>query len=126
MLTNHERDTGAASSPRGRVPATLARTTSVDVATDAGAGPRLRRGREVADEPREGPSREQIESWLATMSSLRPYEQKAIRVRYLSGLSHAEAAETMGLSHDAMTLTVDRALDALQRALSGPRPAAGS
>jgi DNA-directed RNA polymerase specialized sigma24 family protein len=67
-------------------------------------------------------SRRRVEEWLAAMSRLRPYEQKALRVRYLSGLSDAEAAETMGLSHDAMVLTTDRAIDALQRALAEERP----
>ncbi|MDY7100595.1 MAG: sigma-70 family RNA polymerase sigma factor [Actinomycetota bacterium] len=67
------------------------------------------------------PTRTEVESWLTAMSRLRPYEQKAIRVGYLSGLAPAEAAETMGLSADAMELTLGRAIEALRRTLGEQR-----
>jgi RNA polymerase sigma-70 factor, ECF subfamily len=57
---------------------------------------------------------------LAALGTLNPRYQKAISLRYLSGLSHAEAAEAMGTTKPVMAVTLHRALRALRRALDIP------
>ena len=57
---------------------------------------------------------------LAALGTLNPRYQKAISLRYLAGLSHAEAAEAMGTTKPVMAVTLHRALRALRRALDIP------
>ena len=54
---------------------------------------------------------------LAALGTINPRYQRAISLRYLSGLSHAEAAEAMGTTKPVMAVTLHRALRALRRAL---------
>jgi len=56
----------------------------------------------------------------AALGTLNPRYQKAISLRYLSGLSHADAAEAMGTTKPVMAVTLHRALRALRRALDVP------
>ena len=57
---------------------------------------------------------------LAALGTLNPRYQKAISLRYLSGLSHAEAAEAMGTTKPVMAVTLHRALRSLRQALDVP------
>jgi len=57
---------------------------------------------------------------LAALATLNPRYQKAISLRYVSGLSHAEAAEAMGTTKPVMAVTLHRALRALRRVLDVP------
>ena len=57
---------------------------------------------------------------LAALDSLNPRYQKAISLRYLAGLSHADAAEAMGVTKPVMAVTLHRALRALRRTLDVP------
>jgi RNA polymerase sigma-70 factor (ECF subfamily) len=57
---------------------------------------------------------------LAALGTLNPRYQKAISLRYLSGLSHAEAAEAMGTTKPVMAVTLHRALRSLRRVLDVP------
>ena len=57
---------------------------------------------------------------LAALGTLNPRYQKAISLRYLAGLSHAEAAEAMGTTKPVMAVTLHRALRALRRVLDVP------
>ena len=57
---------------------------------------------------------------LAALDRLNPRYQKAISLRYLTGLSHADAAEAMGVTKPVMAVTLHRALRALRRALDVP------
>jgi RNA polymerase sigma-70 factor (ECF subfamily) len=52
---------------------------------------------------------------VTALAALNPRYQRAISLRYLSGLSHAEAAEAMGASKRVMAVTLHRALRALRR-----------
>lgn len=54
---------------------------------------------------------------LSSLATLNPRYQRAISLRYLAGLSHAEAAEAMGTTKPVMAVTLHRALAALRRAL---------
>jgi RNA polymerase sigma-70 factor (ECF subfamily) len=54
---------------------------------------------------------------LACLATLNPRYQKAISLRYLAGLSPAEAAEAMGTTKPVLAVTLHRALAALRRAL---------
>jgi RNA polymerase sigma-70 factor (ECF subfamily) len=54
---------------------------------------------------------------LACLATLNPRYQKAISLRYLAGLSSAEAAEAMGTTKPVLAVTLHRALAALRRAL---------
>lgn len=51
------------------------------------------------------------------LATLHPRYQRAVSLRYLSGLSHAESAEAMGCTKPVMAVTLHRALKALRRAL---------
>jgi RNA polymerase sigma-70 factor (ECF subfamily) len=52
---------------------------------------------------------------LSALAALNPRYQRAVSLRYLAGLSHAEAAEAMGTSKRVMAVTLHRALRALRR-----------
>jgi RNA polymerase sigma-70 factor (ECF subfamily) len=52
---------------------------------------------------------------LTALAALNPRYQRAVSLRYLAGLSHAEAAEAMGISKRVMAVTLHRALRALRR-----------
>ena len=60
---------------------------------------------------------------LLALGTLNDRYQQAISLRYLSGLSHEEAAEAMGISKPVMAVTLSRALKALKKAMEkmGPR-----
>jgi RNA polymerase sigma-70 factor, ECF subfamily len=60
---------------------------------------------------------------LAALGTLIPRYQRAISLRYLSGLTHEEAAEAMGITKPVMAVTLSRALKALKKAMDkmGPR-----
>ena len=51
------------------------------------------------------------------MASLSDRYQEAISLRFLSGLSHDDAARAMGLSKPSMAVTVHRALTALRKVI---------
>jgi RNA polymerase sigma factor (sigma-70 family) len=55
------------------------------------------------------------------LADLRPRYQQAITLRYLAGLTQAEAAEAMGCSLAVMAVVLHRALNALRRALAEER-----
>ena len=55
---------------------------------------------------------------LAAMNELSPRYQRALSLRYLSGLSADEAAAAMGLSKATMAVLVHRAIRALRRAMA--------
>ncbi|MGH9283439.1 MAG: RNA polymerase sigma factor [Acidimicrobiales bacterium] len=57
------------------------------------------------------------ERLLACLATLNPRYQRAISLRYLAGLSPAEAAEAMGTTKPVLAVTLHRALAALRRAL---------
>lgn len=54
---------------------------------------------------------------LTSLATLNPRYQKAISLRYLAGLSPADAAEAMGTTKPVLAVTLHRALAALRRAL---------
>jgi RNA polymerase sigma-70 factor, ECF subfamily len=54
---------------------------------------------------------------LAALSTINPRYQEAINLRYLSGLSHEEAADAMGSTKPVMAVTLSRALKALRKAM---------
>jgi RNA polymerase sigma-70 factor (ECF subfamily) len=59
-------------------------------------------------------SAEVIREAMATLSDR---HQEAIALRYLSGLSHDDAAKAMGLSKPVMAVTTHRAIAALRKAI---------
>ena len=59
------------------------------------------------------------------MATLRPRYQEAISLRFLSGLSHQQAAKAMECSAPAMAVVVHRALKALRRAIDAQQPGQG-
>ena len=74
-------------------------------------------GGEEGDLPEGGEDQGRL---LAALGTLNPRYQKAVSLRYLAGLSHAEAAEAMGTTKPVMAVTLHRALRALRRALDVP------
>jgi RNA polymerase sigma-70 factor (ECF subfamily) len=54
---------------------------------------------------------------LAAMDRLNPRYQRALELRYFSGLTQSEAAAALGLSRATMAVVVHRATRALRRAL---------
>ncbi len=70
---------------------------------------------EVGDEP--------TRLLLMALGTLNDRYQQAISLRYLSGLSHEESADAMGISKPVMAVTLSRALRALKKAMDkmGPR-----
>ena len=74
-------------------------------------------GTDAGDLPEDGEDHGRL---LAALGTLNPRYQKAVSLRYLAGLSHAEAAEAMGTTKPVMAVTLHRALRALRRALDVP------
>jgi RNA polymerase sigma-70 factor (ECF subfamily) len=109
-LVDHYR---AAERARGR-----ARALHLMMAADAAEGDTADR----LDSERFPPS----DRLLAALNTLNPRYQQAISLRYLAGLSPAEAAEAMGTTKPVMAVTLHRALRALRRTLERPARAAGS
>lgn len=62
---------------------------------------------------------------LHALGTLNPRYQQAVQLRYLSGLSHEDAAEAMGLSKPVMAVTLSRAMKALRKAMDRLDPQAG-
>jgi RNA polymerase sigma-70 factor (ECF subfamily) len=60
---------------------------------------------------------------LAALYTIKDRYQQAISLRYLSELSHEEAADVMGITKPVMAVTLSRALRALKKAMDkmGPR-----
>jgi RNA polymerase sigma-70 factor, ECF subfamily len=99
-LTDHHRRRSRASSERGLLAAqALLPTTQPDPADEVGR-------------------RDATSELLAAMDRLNPRYQQALALRYLSGLSSAEAAAAMGMSKATMAVVVFRATRALRRAMS--------
>lgn len=61
----------------------------------------------------------EIEQVRRVLPTLHPRYQEVISLRYFADLSTAEAAEAMGCSKAVLSVTLHRALSALQRALEG-------
>jgi RNA polymerase sigma-70 factor (ECF subfamily) len=59
---------------------------------------------------------EEVRSMLVALEDLRPRYQKALTLRYLSGLNADDAARAMGCSKPVLAVTLHRALGALRRA----------
>jgi RNA polymerase sigma-70 factor (ECF subfamily) len=62
-------------------------------------------------------ARDDAEEVRAALAGLRPRYQRAIDLRYLTGLDPTEAAKAMGLAKPAFAVVLSRALKALRRAL---------
>lgn len=58
---------------------------------------------------------------LAAMHQLAPRQHEVLVLRYWSGLSEAEIADTLGLSRGAVKSTASRAIDALEKLLENAR-----
>ena len=100
-LVDHHRRTARASSDRARVAAyALVAAAPGDPAEEIG-------------------SRDAAAEVLEAMSSLNPRYQRALSLRYLSGLTADEAAAAMGTSKATMAVIVYRATRALRRAVAG-------
>ena len=98
-LVDHHREAGRAASARTQ-----------------GAARRL--GADAPDDPADVVgNRDSVEEVLVAMDRLNPRYQQALALRYLSGLSAAEAAAAMGTSRPTMAVVVHRATRALRRAL---------
>ena len=61
---------------------------------------------------------EQVRLLLAAIDLLHGRYAEAISLRYLSGLSHEEAAAVMGIPKPVMAVTLSRALKALKKAMA--------
>jgi RNA polymerase sigma-70 factor (ECF subfamily) len=59
----------------------------------------------------------EVSAMLAALGTLRPRYQQALTLRYLSGLSTDEAAQSMECSKAVLAVTLHRALGALRRAV---------
>lgn len=75
-------------------------------------------GAEPRDPADEVASRDDALEVLAAMSELSPRYQRALSLRYLSGLTADEAAAAMGTSKATMAVIVHRAIRALRRAMT--------
>lgn len=83
--------------------------------------------REMAEELRDDPalaalldvddSERRTAELRAALGTLTPRYQEVITLRYLAGLSAAEAAAAMGCSKGTLAVTLHRAMNALRRAL---------
>ncbi len=62
-------------------------------------------------------SAEELQLLLLALDNLHPRYQEAISLRYLSGLSHEEAAAAMGIAKPVMAVTLSRALKGLKKAM---------
>ena len=60
---------------------------------------------------------QEVRLLLAALDTLHPRYQEAINLRYLSGLSHEEAAAVMGISKPVMAVTLSRAVKGLKKAM---------
>jgi RNA polymerase sigma-70 factor (ECF subfamily) len=69
--------------------------------------------------------RERAAELLAAMNALSPRYQQALSLRYLAGLSSAEAAAAMGMPRATMAVVLHRATRALRRAMTSGTQAAG-
>lgn len=58
---------------------------------------------------------------IAALRQLAPRQREVLVLRYWSGLSEAEIAETLGVSRGAVKSTASRALDALEKVMEGSR-----
>lgn len=83
----------------------------------AAAGFRALSGDDATEVELPASSAEGVEELRAVLPDLPSRYQEALQLRYLAGLSNAEAAEAMGCSRAAMALTVHRALGALRTRL---------
>ncbi len=102
VIAHHRRE-GRAMTDRGqRAMALMAETTAEGDIDDALAGTLA------------GDDADQVRWALA---GLTPRYQRAIDLRYLSGLDQAEAAKAMGLAKPAFAVVLSRALKSLRRAL---------
>jgi RNA polymerase sigma-70 factor (ECF subfamily) len=98
-LVNHYRHAGRASTERGKIAARrLHDTVPADPADLVGA-------------------RAEAEELLAAMDRLSPRYQQALSLRYLAGLSPAEAATALGTSKATFAVVTFRATRALRREL---------
>lgn len=97
-----------------------------------GARSKLRRRRTARayvpphEVPRDGTSEgvllaEEHREVLAAMQQLGTRQREVLVLRYWSGFSEAEIAETLGISRGAVKSTASRALDALEKIMEGSR-----
>ena len=56
---------------------------------------------------------------LAALDRLAPRQREVLVLRYWSGLTEAEIAETLGISRGAVKSTASRALDRLEKIMGG-------
>ena len=98
-LVDQYREAGRAASPRGQ-----------------GAADRLH-GSAAGDPAELVGARDEVQEMLAVMDRLSPRYQQALALRYLSGLTPAEAATALGTSKATMAVVVFRATRALRKAL---------
>jgi RNA polymerase sigma factor (sigma-70 family) len=56
---------------------------------------------------------------LAAVDRLAPRQREVLVLRYWSGLTEAEIAETLGISRGAVKSTASRALDRLEKIMGG-------
>lgn len=71
-------------------------------------------GADPFDRIDEGP---EIDRMLEALDTLNPRYQRAISLRYLADLTHAEAAQAMGVTKPVMAVTLNRAMAALRKAM---------
>jgi RNA polymerase sigma-70 factor (sigma-E family) len=58
---------------------------------------------------------------LAALDRLAPRQREVLVLRYWSGLTEAEIAETLGISRGAVKSTASRALDVMEKIVGGER-----
>jgi RNA polymerase sigma-70 factor, ECF subfamily len=68
---------------------------------------------------------DEVRDMIEALGTLRPRYQRALTLRYLSGLSADEAATAMGCSKPVLAVTLHRALGALRRAVEPDSPEPG-
>jgi RNA polymerase sigma-70 factor (ECF subfamily) len=95
------------------------RTERAGSARAVGAGLLLHA--QAAPDPAEAvDSRDAVDELLGAMNRLSPRYQRALALRYLSGLSPDEAAAALGTTKATMAVVVHRASRALRQALRAP------
>lgn len=67
--------------------------------------------------PESGANEEHIAQVLTAFAKLRPYDQSLLRLKFWDGLSHAQIAEQLGKSVDAVDCAVYRALNQIRKRL---------
>lgn len=102
VIGHYRREARAASERGQRAMATMAETVAPDWSAD------------LANGPLGGSDGDAIRIALA---QLNPRYQRAIDLRYLTGLDHDHAAKAMGLAKPAFAVVLTRAMKALRRAL---------